>query len=103
MGWAASGVHDVAVKPDMPVFTGAELALADSLVLVIDVLMLHGVMKSDAIDSVFGYLEERYRENGLTSSAAMAHYLRQHLSRPQEAGARVRLRSLLSDPTDGNA
>ena len=52
----------MAVKPDMPVFTGAELALADSLVLVIDVLMLHGVMKSDAIDSVFGYLEERYED-----------------------------------------
>ena len=68
----------MAVKPDMPIFTGAELALADSLVLVIDVLMLHGVMKSEAINSVFGYLEERYRENGLTSSAAMAHYLRQH-------------------------
>jgi hypothetical protein len=52
---------------------------------------------------VFGYLEERYRENGLTSSAAMAHYLRQHLSRPQEAGARARMRTLLSDPPDGNA
>jgi hypothetical protein len=96
-------VHDVAAKPDMPVFTGAELALADSLVLVIDVLMLHGVMKSEAIDSVFGYLEERYRENGLTSSAAMAHYLRQHLSRPREASACVRPRTLLNDPTDGNA
>jgi hypothetical protein len=91
------------MKPDMPVFTGAELALADTLVLIIDVLMLHGVMKSEAIDSVFGYLEERYRENGLTSSAAMANYLREHLSHPHESGARVRLRTLLRDPVDGSA
>ena len=66
-------------RPDVPVFTGAELALADTLVLMVDVLTLHGVMKSEAINSVFEYLEQRYRESGLSSSAAMAHYLRQHV------------------------
>jgi hypothetical protein len=98
-----TGVRDVAVKPDMPVFTGAELALADSIVLVIDVLMLHGIMKSEAVDSVFGYLEQRYRESGLTSSAAMANYLRAHLSHSHESDAGARFRSLLRDRVDGSA
>jgi len=91
----------MASKSDMPVFTGAELALADCLVLIIDVLMLHGIMKSDALDSVFAYLEERYRQNGLTSSSAMAHYLRQSISHPAEAAARERLRTLLDEPGSG--
>jgi hypothetical protein len=90
-------------ESDVPVFTGAELALADTLVLMIDVLTLHGVMKSDAIDSVFDYLEQRYRESGLTSSAAMAHYLRQHLLHAQESTARARLRELMTAPTEGSA
>ena len=98
-----TGVREVAVKPDMPVFTGAELALADSIVLIIDVLMLHGIMKSEAVDSVFGYLEERYRESGLTSSAAMANYLRAHLSHAQDSEARARLRMLLRDRVEGSA
>lgn len=90
-------------ESDMPVFTGAELALADTLVLMIDVLMLHGIMKSEALDSVFDYMEERYRESGLQSSAAMAHYLRQHLSHSKESTARARLRQLMTEPTDGSA
>ena len=90
-------------ESDMPVFTGAELALADTLVLMIDVLMLHGIMKSEALDSVFDYMEERYRESGLASSAAMAHYLRQHLSHSQGSAARTRLRELMTEPTEGSA
>jgi hypothetical protein len=99
-----NGVHDVAFKPDMPVFTGAELALADTLVLIIDVLMLHGIMKSDAVASVFGYLEERYRESNLSSSSAMAQYLRQHLThQPGEASTHEYLRMLLNESTKGSA
>ena len=67
------------------------------LVLLIDVLMLHGVMKSEAIDSVFDYLEQRYRDSGLTSSAAMAHYLRQHLSHAQEARCARACASCMTD------
>jgi hypothetical protein len=85
----------------MPVFTGAELALADTVILLIDVLMLHGIMKSDAMESVFGYLEKRYRDSGLASSAAMAGYLRQHLSQVSRDGARARLRNLLTEPGEG--
>jgi hypothetical protein len=87
----------------MPVFTGAELALADTVVLLLDVLMLHGIMKSDALDSVFDYLETRYRESGLASAAAMAGYLRQHLSHAASDGARARLRDLITESGDGTA
>jgi len=90
-------------KPDTPVFTGAELALADSLVLVIDVLTLQGVMKSEELDSVFVFLEQRYRENGLTSSAAMARYLREHLLHPEQSAALSRLRELMNAPSQGSA
>jgi hypothetical protein len=90
-------------EADVPVFTGAELALADTLVLMIDVLMLHGILKSDALDSVFGYLEQRYRDSGLGSSAAMARYLRQHLSHAPESTDHARLRELLTEPTEGSA
>jgi hypothetical protein len=65
--------------------------------------MLHGIMKSEALDSVFGYLEERYQQSGLNSSAAMAQYLRQHLSHPKEGNDRARLRSLLTESSEGSA
>jgi hypothetical protein len=94
--------NPMAGKADMPVFTGSELALADALVLIMDVLVLHGIMKSDALDSVFVFLEERYHANGLKSSAAMAQYLRDHISHPDQASARSRLRALLDEP-EGSA
>jgi hypothetical protein len=88
---------------DTPVFTGAELALADALVLVIDVLSLHGIMKPEGLDSIFAFLEQRYRANGLVSSAGMARYLREHLSHPEQSAARARLRELMSAPSQGSA
>jgi hypothetical protein len=50
---------------------------------------------------VFDYLENRYRDSGLASSAAMARYLRQHLSHASGDGARARLRNLLPEPGEG--
>jgi hypothetical protein len=88
----------MARKSHTAVFTGSELALADALILVMDVLMLHGIMKPDALESVFAFLEERYHSNGLKSSAAMAQYLRNHLSHPDQTEARRRLRALLDKP-----
>jgi hypothetical protein len=93
----------MAEKSDTPVFTGAELALADALVLILDVLALHGIMKSDALDSVFVFLEKRYRAHGLRSSAAMAEYLRDHLAQPGQVAASTQLRSLLDQPPKGTA
>ena len=88
----------MAGKSDTPVFTGAELALADALILIMDVLILHGIMKPDALESVFVFLEERYHANGLKSSAGMAQYLRSHLSHPDQTEARQRLRERLDNP-----
>jgi hypothetical protein len=90
-------------KSDLPVFTGPELALADALVLIMDVLALHGIMKSDALDSVFAFLEERYHANGLRSSAAMAQYLREHIAQPNGAAASPQLHPLLDQPPKGTA
>jgi hypothetical protein len=93
----------MADKFDAPIFTGAELALADALVLIMDVLALHGIMKSDALDSVFVFLEQRYHANGLKSSAAMAQYLRDHLAQPNRVATPAQLRTLLEQPPKGTA
>ena len=60
------------------VFTGAELALADTVILLMKVMSLHGIIDSDAIEAVFSDLEDRYRAQNLASAAAMAEYLRRH-------------------------
>lgn len=61
-----------------PVFTGAELALADALILLMKVMAMHGVIDGRAIDTVFSDLEHRYREQKFNTAAAMADYLRTH-------------------------
>lgn len=60
------------------VFTGAELALADTVILLMKVMSLHGVIDHEAINTVFAELQSRYREQNLTTAAAMAEYLRVH-------------------------
>ena len=63
----------------VPVFTGAELALADALILIMKVMAMHGVIDGRAIDTVFSDLEHRYREQKFNAAAAMADYLRTHV------------------------
>jgi hypothetical protein len=101
--WRREKAGGMANTTDTPVSTGAELALADALVLVIDVLTLHGIMKSEGLDSIFVFLEQRYRESGLVSSAGMARYLREHLSHPEQSAARARLCDLVGAPPQGSA
>ena len=48
------------------VFSGAELALADALILIMKVMAMHGVIDAEAIDTVFSDLENRYRGQKLT-------------------------------------
>jgi len=88
---------------DGPIFTGAELALADALVLVIDVLTLHGITKAEGLDSIFVFLERRYREAGLVSSAGMARYLRENLAHARQPVSVARLRELIDAPSQGSA
>ena len=41
----------------VPVFTGAELALADALILIMKVLAMRGVIDAEAIDTVFSEID----------------------------------------------
>jgi hypothetical protein len=59
-------------------FTGAELALADTVILLMKVMSMHGIIDGAAILTVFTDLEQRYRKQNLHAAAAMADYLRQH-------------------------
>jgi hypothetical protein len=68
----------VADDSSISVFTGAELALADTVILLMKVMSMHGIIDSDAILTVFADLEQRYRAQNLHGAAAMADYLRQH-------------------------
>ncbi len=66
----------------MPVFTGAELALADTVILLMKVMSMHGIIDSAAILTVFNDLESRYRGQNIHGAAAMTDYLRKHTTRP---------------------
>jgi hypothetical protein len=87
----------------VPVFTGAELALADTLILLIKVMAMHGVIDPEAIGMVFSDLENRYRGQNLNSAAAMAEYLRQHAVGEEQDMALLRLRTLLDKAPEGSA
>jgi hypothetical protein len=65
-------------EPPMPVFTGAELALADTVILLMKVMSMHGIIDSAAAVTVFADLEARYRSHDLHTASAMADYLRRH-------------------------
>ena len=75
----------------MPVFTGAELALADALILIMKVMAMHGVIDGEAIDTVFSDMENRYRGQKLDAAAAMADICATHAigsDRGRDADAR---------------
>jgi hypothetical protein len=62
----------------IPLFTGGELALADTVILLMKVMSMHGIIDEAGIVAVFADLEQRYRGQDLHAAAAMAEYLRQH-------------------------
>ncbi|MEA2880273.1 MAG: hypothetical protein QOF14_5469 [Hyphomicrobiales bacterium] len=64
--------------PPIPLFTGGELALADTVILLMKVMSMHGIIDEAGIVAVFADLERRYRGQDFHSAAAMAEYLRQH-------------------------
>jgi len=72
--------------PPIPLFTGGELALADTVILLMKVMSMHGIIDDAGIVAVFADLERRYRGQDLHSAAAMAEYLRKHTV---EAGHQV--------------
>ena len=87
----------------MPVFTGAELALADTLILLMKVMAMHGVIEQNSINAVFADLTERYRGQKLFTAAAMAEYLRHHTTDSEEEVSMTRLSTLLDKTPEGNA
>lgn len=87
----------------VPVFTGAELALADALILVIKVLSMHGAIDGEAIDTVFSDMENRYRKLKLNTAAAMADYLREHAIGDDTEMTLTRLRPRVDRAPEGSA
>jgi hypothetical protein len=87
----------------VPVFTGAELALADALILIMKVMTMHGAIDPAGLETVFSDLEKRYRGQNLNSAAAMAEYLRQHAMGEDQDLTLVRLQTLLDKSPEGTA
>lgn len=65
-------------QPPIPLFTGGELALADTVILLMKVMSMHRIIDREGITTVFADLESRYRGQDLHSAAAMAEYLCRH-------------------------
>jgi hypothetical protein len=68
----------VADDSSIPAFTGPELALADTVILLMKVMSMHGIIDSASIVTVFDDLVTRYRAQNLHLAAGMANYLREH-------------------------
>ena len=86
-----------------PIFSGAELALADALILIMKVLAMQGVIDAEAIDTVFSDMENRYRGQKLNAAAAMADYLRMQAIGGPEDATLMRLGSAIDMPPEGSA
>ena len=76
---------------EISALTGGELALADTVILLIKVMSMHGIIDSAAIQTVFSDLEDSYRAQNLASAAAIAEYLRRHASNADH-GTLIRVR-----------
>ena len=86
------GANGVADDSSISVFTGAELALADTVILLMKVMSMHGIIDNEAIETVFSDLEDRYRAQNLASAATMAEYLRRHTAEA-DPGTLVRVQA----------
>jgi hypothetical protein len=84
---------------DIPVLTGGELALADTVILLMKVMSMHGIIDSAAIQTVFSELEDRYRAQNLPTAAAIVGYLRQHAS-DTDHGTLIRVRAPAQESRD---
>jgi hypothetical protein len=90
----------VAEDSSISAFTGSELALADTVILLLKVMSMHGIIDSTAITAVFDDLENRYRAQDMQGAARMADYLRTHAS-ASDPETFVQVRAAL-DENSGN-
>jgi hypothetical protein len=97
--WGADEVTD---DSSISAFTGADLALADTLILLMKVMSMHGIIDNAAIVTVFRDLENRYRAQNLHEAAGMADYLRRHAT-DTDRETFVRTRTPLGEPSAGSA
>jgi hypothetical protein len=81
-------------------FSGGELALADTVILLLKVMSMHGIIDGAAITAVFDDLENRYRAQDLHGATRMADYLRKHAS-ASDPETFVQVRTAL-DENSGN-
>ena len=87
---------------ETPVFTGAELALADTIILIMKVMAMRGLIDEEGINTVFLDLLSRYRGEQLHSAAAMAEYLRRNTLESEHERAERR-RAAIDRPPEGSA
>jgi hypothetical protein len=91
--WGFVGMGGVADDSDeISVLTGGELALADTVILLMKVMSMHGIIDSAAIQTVFSDLVDRYRAQNLPTAAAMAEYLSRHAA-DADHGTLIRVRT----------
>lgn len=90
-------------SPAAPVFTEAELALADTIILVMKVMAMRGIIDEEGINTVFLDLLGRYQGEQLHSAAAMAEYLRRNTLESGREPAAQRLRAMLDRSPEGSA
>jgi len=86
-----------------PEFTEAELALADTLILVMKVMAIRGIIDEEGINTVLLDLLGRYRGEQLHSAAAMAEYLRRNTLDSEQERAERRRRAAIERPPEGSA
>jgi hypothetical protein len=98
--WGFVGMDGVADDSDeISALTGGELALADTVILLMKVMSMHGIIDSEAIQTVFSDLEDRYRAQNLDAAAAMAEYLRRHAA-DADHGTFIRVRAPAEESRD---
>ena len=90
-------------SPAAPGFTEAELALADTMILVMKVMAMRGIIDEEGINAVFLDLVSRYQGQHLHSAAAMAEYLHQNTVEAVPEHGLERLRGMLDQSPKGSA
>ncbi len=79
----------------------ADIALADTLVLIIGSLLVGGALNGKGMDDGLAYLRAEYSKKGLTAAPALIEYIRKRLTNPQNGP--IYLRQLLESPSQGQA
>lgn len=90
-------------SPAAPGFTEADLALADTMILIMKVMAMRGIIDEEGINTVFLDLLGRYQGEQLHSAAAMAEYLRRNTLDSDEQRARQQQRSVIGEAPEGSA